>query len=69
MIPFKPGLPELLVILFIILLIFGASKLPQIGSSLGKGIREFRRSVSGETAAKSTRTKAAARRNRTEKSA
>ena len=42
------GLPELLIILFIILLIFGARKLPEIGSSLGKGIRTFKSAVTGE---------------------
>jgi len=68
MIPFKPGLPELLVILFIILLIFGASKLPQIGGSLGKGIREFRKSVSGDTNPKSSRARTGARKSKAEKS-
>ena len=42
------GLPELLIILVIILLIFGARKLPEIGSSLGKGIRTFKSAVTGE---------------------
>jgi sec-independent protein translocase protein TatA len=40
-----PHLPELLVILFIVLLIFGAGKLPDIAGSFGKSIKEFRRSV------------------------
>jgi sec-independent protein translocase protein TatA len=39
------GMPELLVILVIVLIIFGANKLPQIGEGLGKGIRNFKRSV------------------------
>jgi sec-independent protein translocase protein TatA len=39
------GMPELLVILVIILIIFGANKLPQIGESLGKGIRNFKKSI------------------------
>lgn len=42
---FGLGMPELLVILVIILIIFGAGKLPQIGEGLGKGIRNFRKSV------------------------
>jgi len=42
---FGLGMPELLVILLIALLIFGAAKLPQIGSSLGGAIREFKKSV------------------------
>ena len=42
------GLPELLIILFIIMLVFGARKLPEIGSSLGRGIRTFKSAVTGE---------------------
>jgi sec-independent protein translocase protein TatA len=36
------GAPELILILVIVLVIFGAGKLPQIGGALGKSIREFR---------------------------
>jgi sec-independent protein translocase protein TatA len=36
------GIPELLVVLFIIILIFGASRLPDIGRGIGKGIRNFK---------------------------
>lgn len=43
---FGIGMPELLVILVIILIIFGAGKLPEIGSALGKGIKGFKKSVS-----------------------
>ncbi len=39
------GIPELLVIMGIALLVFGAKRLPEIGSSLGKGIREFKSSI------------------------
>ncbi len=39
---FGLGMPELLVILFLLLLIFGANRLPEIGSSLGKAIRGFK---------------------------
>jgi sec-independent protein translocase protein TatA len=42
------GLPELLVVLVIILVIFGASRLRDIGGALGGAISEFRRSVSGQ---------------------
>jgi sec-independent protein translocase protein TatA len=36
------GVPELLIILVIIVLIFGASRLPEIGRGIGKGIRNFK---------------------------
>jgi sec-independent protein translocase protein TatA len=36
------GLPELFIILFIIILIFGANRLPEIGRGIGKGIRNFK---------------------------
>ncbi len=39
-------LPELLIFLTLALIIFGPKRLPEIGSSLGKGIRDFRQSVS-----------------------
>ena len=40
------GLPELLIILLIVLLVFGAGKIPQIAKSLGEGIKEFKKSMS-----------------------
>ena len=42
------GIPELLIILLVIMLIFGVKRLPEIGSSLGKGIRTFKSAVTGE---------------------
>ena len=42
---FGLGLPELLIILFLALLLFGANRLPEIGSSLGKAIRGFKEST------------------------
>jgi sec-independent protein translocase protein TatA len=45
---FGIGLQELLVILVIALVIFGPSKLPQIGSGLGKAIRDFKKGVSSD---------------------
>ena len=44
--PFNLGVTELLVIMLILLLVFGAKRLPEIGSSMGKGIREFKKSIS-----------------------
>ncbi len=44
---FGIGMPELLVILVIILVIFGAGKLPQIGEGIGKGIRNFKKATKG----------------------
>ena len=38
------GLPEILIVLVIIVIIFGVGKLPEIGGALGKGIREFKKS-------------------------
>ena len=43
-----PGPWELGIILAIVLVIFGAGRLPQIGSSLGRGMRSFKRGISGE---------------------
>lgn len=45
------GWPEILLILVVVLLLFGASKLPQIGSSLGRGLREFKSGLSGNATA------------------
>jgi sec-independent protein translocase protein TatA len=41
------GMPEMIVVLVIVLIIFGAGKLPEIGKGLGKGIRNFRKATSG----------------------
>ena len=42
---FGMGFGELLVILVIVLIIFGAGKLPEIGEGLGRGVRNFRKAV------------------------
>lgn len=39
------GTPELLVILLIVLLLFGAKKIPELMQGLGKGVREFRKAA------------------------
>ena len=44
----KIGLPELLVVLVIVLLLFGAGKIPEIAKSLGEGIKEFKKAMSGK---------------------
>jgi sec-independent protein translocase protein TatA len=47
-VPFRIGAPELLIVLVIVLIIFGPKKLPQLGRSLGGGLREFKNSVGGK---------------------
>lgn len=39
------GFTEIMVILLVVLLLFGAKRLPEVGASIGKGIREFKRSI------------------------
>jgi sec-independent protein translocase protein TatA len=39
------GFQELMLILLIVLLVFGAKRLPEMGAAIGKGIREFKRSI------------------------
>jgi sec-independent protein translocase protein TatA len=41
------GLPELLILLVVVLLVFGPKRLPEMGKSLGRGMREFKESVTG----------------------
>jgi sec-independent protein translocase protein TatA len=41
------GLPEILIVLAIALIVFGPKRLPEMGRSLGRGIREFKDSVTG----------------------
>jgi sec-independent protein translocase protein TatA len=45
---FGLGATEIILILVIVLLIFGANRLPQLGSGIGKGIRNFKKSLKGE---------------------
>jgi sec-independent protein translocase protein TatA len=43
------GAPEIILLLLVALLLFGAKRLPEIGRSLGSGMREFKDSVTGNT--------------------
>jgi len=43
------GWPQLLIVLVIVLVIFGAKRLPEVGRSLGSGMREFKDSITGKT--------------------
>ena len=45
------GIPELVIILVIVILIFGANRLPEIGRGIGKGIRNFKDATNKEGAA------------------
>jgi sec-independent protein translocase protein TatA len=45
---FVGHLPELIVLLVLVVFIFGAKRLPEVGSGLGKGIAEFRSSITGK---------------------
>ncbi len=49
--PFGIGIWEMLVLLGVLLLVFGPKKLPEMGRSLGKGVRELREGISGESEA------------------
>ncbi len=49
------GAPEIILILAIVLIVFGAGKLPDVMSQLGKGVREFRDSASGKDEDKSAK--------------
>ncbi len=47
--PFHLGVTELILIVVIILFVFGAGKLPVVGNMIGKGVREFRKTMSGKS--------------------
>ena len=43
------GLPEIMIILVIVLLLFGAKRIPEIAGSMGKGIKEFKKNINDAT--------------------
>jgi sec-independent protein translocase protein TatA len=45
---FRLGVPELLIIAVLVLFMFGGKKLPEMGKGIGEGIRNFKKSISGE---------------------
>ena len=45
---FGLGVPELIIILVLVLIVFGAGKLPEIGGGIGKAIKNFKKTSSGE---------------------
>lgn len=47
--PFGLGLPELLVIFAVVLLLFGAKRLPEMAQGMGRGIKEFRKALKDTT--------------------
>jgi sec-independent protein translocase protein TatA len=49
---FGLGIPELLVILVIVVLIFGTSRIPELGRGLGEGIRNFRKGIKNDESEK-----------------
>ena len=46
---FGLGVPEILIILVVALLVFGPGRLPEIGTALGRGIRDFKKSLEGSS--------------------
>jgi sec-independent protein translocase protein TatA len=51
------GFPELLIIMVVILLLFGAKRIPEIAGSMGKGIREFKKNINEATREVTSETK------------
>ena len=60
--PFGIGIWELLILLLVLLLVFGPKRLPEMGRQLGKGMREFKDSVTGDSQGRRGRGGLAARR-------
>jgi len=60
---FGIGMPELIIILLIVLIIFGAGKLPEIGTGLGRAIRGFKKGMSESETDESKRSKESDQKN------
>ena len=43
-----PGVPELVIIFLIVMVVFGAGKIPQLGDALGKGIKNFKKGINSD---------------------
>jgi len=43
-----PNITDLIVVLFVVFLLFGANKLPEVGKGLGEGVRNFKKALSGD---------------------
>jgi sec-independent protein translocase protein TatA len=46
--PFRLGVPELLILALIVLVLFGAKRLPEMGKGIGEGIKNFKNSIKGD---------------------
>ena len=46
--PFRLGPTEIIIVLVIVMIVFGVGKLPQVGKSIGEGLKSFRKASSGE---------------------
>ncbi|MBE0410871.1 MAG: twin-arginine translocase TatA/TatE family subunit [Anaerolineales bacterium] len=53
MLPFGIGIPELIIVLVIVIILFGAGRIGKIAGELGQGIREFRQGIKGSDSAES----------------
>jgi sec-independent protein translocase protein TatA len=45
---FRLGVPELLIIAFIVIMLFGAKRIPEMGKGIGEGIKNFKKSFKGD---------------------
>jgi sec-independent protein translocase protein TatA len=55
---FSPGLPEIIIIVLVLLLLFGGRKIPELMRGLGQGMKEFKKATKDEDTSKSSDSKA-----------